>query len=48
MLVCKCNFMLLTSDVSNSAVAKIAITIYMLFDAAMIFLTTLTADLTMP
>ena len=40
--------MLLTSDVSNSAVAKTAITIYIFIEAAMIYLTTLTAHLTMP
>jgi hypothetical protein len=40
--------MLLTSDVSNSAVAKIAIAIYVIVDAAMISLSTLTAHPTIP
>jgi len=48
MLVCKCNFVLLTSDVSKSAVAKIAIRMYMTVEPAMISPTTLTARLTMP
>jgi hypothetical protein len=48
MLVCKCNFVLLTLHVSNSAVTKIAITIYTIFVAAMISLSSLAAPLTMP
>jgi len=48
MLVCKCNFVLLTSDVSNSAVAKIAIKIYMIADAAMFSVSSLATHLTMP
>lgn len=35
MVVCKCNIVLLTSDFPNSAVAKIAITIYLIVDPAM-------------
>jgi len=38
MVVFKCNILLLTSDFPNSAMAKIAITIYLIVDPAMLSL----------